>query len=100
WMPGTGVAQQPTSRFVNRAKNRHEHVPRIVNCKGVIDSLKNLLRFLELRPQSADERHRNGHKERSGDALAGDISDQKNELAIDGAEDLEKIPSHFPGGFQ
>src|SRR5688572_31173664 len=79
WVSGAGVREQPAAGFVHRTKNRHEHVHGVLSRKCVVDLLENLCRFLELPPQSADERHCDSHEERRGDALPGDVADHHDQ---------------------
>src|SRR6266511_725559 len=100
WVSGAGVRQKPAKWFVHRAKNRHEHIHRVLRCERMVDPPENVFWSLELRAQSAYQRHRYGHKEGGGNALPGDVPDHDYQPAVGGAEDLEEIAAHFLGWLQ
>ncbi|MFM1945126.1 MAG: hypothetical protein RI897_4108 [Verrucomicrobiota bacterium] len=68
--------------------------------EGVIDLTEEGCWFGGGAGEGADEGHGDGHEECGGDAFAGDVTEDSDELAVVVGEDFVEVTSNFAGGFE
>ena len=75
WWPAVAAATWRCRRVDEQALQRHEHAAGVLLQELVVDAAQDLVGAGALARHAAQQRHRHGHEERGGDALAGDVAD-------------------------